>query len=400
MPCYFDALTSSRPPVTDPPHMNSVYGAPSYELTSDSVTLSVTRTGGMLGPVTFTCGENLFRPYALAPWQPDELEGGMPNLLKYLRGDFFCLPFGPQDKGAPHGDTANADWHLVQHEENLLHLAIEPDDVGGKVEKILRLRPGHAVIYSEHLISGLEGNFSYGNHPILDFSNLDEGEGRITTSPFRWGSVNPGLFSDPAADEYQTLLPGAHFSTLKEVALADTPPDSPSSSTSSGTTDLTRYPSRKGFEDLVMLVNEDPTPEQPFAWTAAVLNDHVWFSLKNPSDFPATLMWISNGGRRSSPWEGRHLGRIGLEEVCSYFAENVTTARQSLLHEEGVPTTRAFSADKKVSLRILQAVSPVPPDFGAVASILPKGPEMVALTSDTGITIEVAAQWEFVVSPS
>ena len=111
-------------------------------------------------------------------------------------------------------------------------------------------------------------------------------------------------------------------------------------------------------------------------------------------------MWISNGGRRSSPWEGRHLGRIGLEEVCSYFAENVTTSRQNLLHEEEVPTTRFFSADKKVSLRILQAVSPVPPGFGAVASILPKGPEMVALTSDTGITIDVAAQWEFVVSPS
>ncbi len=111
-------------------------------------------------------------------------------------------------------------------------------------------------------------------------------------------------------------------------------------------------------------------------------------------------MWISNGGRRSSPWEGRHLGRIGLEEVCSYFAENVTTSRENLLQDEGVPTTRSFSADEKVSLRILQAVSPVPPGFGAVASILPKGPELVSLTSDKGITIDVAAHWDFVVSPS
>ena len=380
--------------------MNSVHGAPSFQLASDCVNLSVTRTGGMLGPVTFISGEKPFTPYALAPWQPDELEGDVPNLLKFLRGDFFCLPFGPQDEGAPHGDTANADWHLVQHEANLLHLAIEPEDVGGKVEKILRLRPGHPVIYSEHLLSGLEGNFSYGNHPILDFSKLDEGEGRITTSPFRWGSVNPGLFSDPAADEYQTLVPGARFSTLNAVALADTPPDTSNVSRSSGTTDLTCYPGREGFEDLVMLVNEDSNPEQPFAWTAAVMGDHVWFSLKNPSDFPATLMWISNGGRRSSPWEGRHLGRIGLEEVCSYFAENVTTSRENLLQDEGIPTTRSFSADEKVSLRILQAVSPVPPGFGAVASILPKGPELVSLTSDKGITIDVAAHWDFVVSPS
>lgn len=380
--------------------MNSVYGAPSYQLASDSVTLSVTKTGGMVGPVTFHSREKSFAPYALAPWRPDELESPMPNLLKYLRGDFFCLPFGPQDKGAPHGDTANADWHLVRHEKTLLHLAIEPDDVGGKVEKILRLRPGHAAIYSEHLISGLEGNFSYGNHPILDFSRLKEGEGRITTSPFRWGSVNPGLFSDPSEDEYQTLVPGAGFSELQEVALADTPPRSPETSTSSGTTDLTRYPAREGFEDLAMMANEDSTPEQPFAWTAAVLGDHVWFSLKNPSDFPATLMWISNGGRRSAPWEGRHLGRIGLEEVCSYFAENVTTSRQNLLQEEGIPTTRCFSAGQKVSLRILQAVSSVPSGFGAVASIIPKGPEMVSLTSGRGMTIDVKAQWEFVVTAS
>ncbi len=380
--------------------MNSVYGAPSYELASDLVTLSVSRTGGMVGPVSFTMGEKTFTPYALAPWKPDELGKEMPNLLKYLRGDFFCLPFGPQDQGLPHGDTANADWQLIQQDENTLHLAIEPGDVGGKVEKILRLRPDHAAIYSEHVLSGLEGNYSYGNHPILDFSGLEKGEGRITTSPFRWGSVNPGLFSDPAADEYQTLVPGAPFDTLRRVALADAPPRSAENITSSATTDLTRYPTRNGFEDLVMLVNEGSSPEQPFAWTAAVLKDHVWFSLKDPSDFPATLLWISNGGRRSSPWEGRHLGRIGLEEVCSYFAENVTTSRQDLLGHRSIPTTRAFSRDKEVSLRILQAVSPVPSDFGSVASIIPKDPGTLSVTSDVGITIDVPAQWDFVTGPS
>ena len=49
--------------------MNSVYGAPSYEMASDSVTLSVTQTGGMMGPVTFNSGDKPFAPYALAPWR-------------------------------------------------------------------------------------------------------------------------------------------------------------------------------------------------------------------------------------------------------------------------------------------------------------------------------------------
>ena len=72
-----------------------------------------------------------------------------------------------------------------------------------------------------------------------------------------------------------------------------------------------------------MMVNEAATPEQPFAWSAVVLDGYVWFSLKNPADFPATMFWLSNGGRTAAPWNGRHVGRIGIEEVCSYFANGV-----------------------------------------------------------------------------
>ena len=130
-----------------------------------------------------------------------------------------------------------------------------------------------------------------------------------------------------------------------------------------GTTDLTKYPARHGNDDLVMMVNEAATPEQPFAWSAAVLDGYVWFSLKNPADFPATLFWLSNGGRTAAPWNGRHLGRIGIEEVCSYFANGVDVSRQDLLAAEGIPTTRHFKADEVVSLKTIQAVAAVDPDF-------------------------------------
>ena len=350
----------------------------------------------MLAPVLFRSGGSEFSPYALAPWRPDDLDSSLPNLLRYLRGDFFCLPFGPQDNGEPHGDTANAEWSLVKQGENFLHLAIEPGDVGGRVEKILRLKPGHAATYCEHRISGVEGRFSYGSHPILDFSGLAEGQGRVTTSPFRWGSVNPGLFSDPANDESQALVPGAKFTSLCKVPLAAEPPSSPDQVSAAGTTDLTRYPARAGFEDLVMLVNEAASEEQPFAWTAAVLDGCLWFSLKNPADFPATLFWISNGGRRGAPWDGRHLGRLGLEEVCSHFADNVTSSREDKLSGDNIPTTRSFSKDEVVSLRIVQAVTSVPSDFGAVSSLVPSGPEGVVITSDTGTTVKAAVDWSFV----
>lgn len=377
--------------------MNSSYGASSFQLKSDCVELSVTQTAGMLAPVLFRSGGSEFSPYALAPWRPDDLDCSLPDLLRYLRGDFFCLPFGPQDNGEPHGDTANAEWSLVKQGEDFLHLAIEPGDVGGRVEKILRLKPGHAATYCEHRISGVEGHYSYGSHPILDFSSLAEGQGRVTTSPFRWGSVNPGLFSDPANDEYQALVPGAKFTSLRKVPLATEPPSSPDQVSAAGTTDLTRYPTREGFEDLIMLVNEAASEEQPFAWTAAVLDGCLWFSLKNPADFPSTLFWISNGGRRGAPWNGRHLGRLGLEEVCSHFADNVTSSREDKLSRDNIPTTRSFSKDEVVSLRIVQAVTSIPSDFGAVSSLVPSGPEGVIITSDTGTTVKAAVDWNFVV---
>lgn len=362
--------------------MNPIHGAPSYSLQHGSVSLKITRDGGMLAPVQFDLGDRLVSPYSLSPWKPDEISDDLPVLLKNLRGDFFCLPFGPQENGLPHGETANMPWHLVSETEDSLTLEIDASDVAAKVTKTLSLRPGQTAIYYEHSIIGLEGHFSYGNHPILDLSQLPEGSARVSVSPFRWASVYPGVFSDPADGAQQALKIGALFSDLAEVPLAE-----------GGTTDLTCYPARAGNEDLVMMISEDPTPEQPFAWTAVVLDGYVWFSLKNPVDFPATLFWLSNGGRSAAPWESRHLGRLGIEDVCSYFCDSVDLSRKDLLHNLSVPTSRLFTKDQPVTLRNIQAVAPVPEHFGLVASITPSGENSVTLTDENGLTTTAAVDW-------
>lgn len=365
--------------------MTTIHGAPSFQLTSDCVDLHVTQTAGMLAPVTFKLGDQEFSPYALAPWEPTDLDPELPRLLSYLRGDFLCFPFGPQDDAAPHGATANDEWALKEQADNHLTLSINPADVGGEVEKHYSLKAGHSAIYCEHRISGVTGQWSYGNHPILDFSKLEPGTGRVSVSPFRWASVNPGLFSDPLNREYQALKPGAEFSDLTEVPLAN-----------GGTTDLTRYPDRQGHEDLIMLTSQPASGAQPFAWTACVLGDFVWFSLKDPAEFPSTLFWISNGGRHGAPWNGSHFGRLGLEEVCSHFADNVTSSREDKLAGQGIPTTRTFSPDETVSLRIVQAAAAVSADFDVVKSIVPNGENSVTMTSESGESIEVAVDWNYV----
>jgi hypothetical protein len=360
--------------------MNVVHGEPSFHLATTELDLSVTARGGHLAPVVFHLPGRDVSPYALAPWLPAEYPE-IPPLLSVLRGDFLCLPFGGQTDGPPHGEPANSKWTLLAAGENSLHLAM---DTGGSFEKILATRAGQHAVFCEHRISGLDGDFNYGNHPILDLSGLPTQAGRVTVSPFRWASVFPGAFSNPAAGETQALAEGARFTDLREVPLA-----------AGGTTDLTKYPARPGNDDLVMMVNEVATPEQPFAWSAVVLDGYVWFSLKNPADFPATMFWLSNGGRTAAPWSGRHVGRIGIEEVCSYFANGVDVSRQDLLAAEGIPTTRHFRRGEVVSLKTIQAVAAVDPDFGAISKILPAGDAAVMLTGESGVSIKVPINWRF-----
>ncbi len=361
--------------------MTLVHGEPSFTLTTPELTLCVTARGGHVAPVTFHLPGRDVSPYALAPWEPAEFTE-LPPLLSVLRGDFFCIPFGVQDDGPPHGETANHEWSLTDSNDRSLTLHQRSS---ARVNKILSTRIGHHAVYSEHQISNIEGDFNYGNHPIIDLSNLSEGAGRISTSPFRWASVFPGAFANPTEGETQALAEGTRFDDLRRVKL-----------TSGGTTDLTRYPSRAGNEDLVMLVNEPATPTQPFAWSAAVLDGYLWFSLKNPSDFPATLLWISNGGRTAPPWNGRHLGRIGIEEVCSHFCNGIAISRQNLLAAEGIPTSRRFKREETVSLRIVQAVALTPEGFGVVTEITPLGEDSVTITDESGHQVVVAVDWKFV----
>ncbi len=364
--------------------METIHGEPSFRLATPELHLHVTARGGHLAPVVFHLPGRDVSPYALAPWQPDGFPD-LPPLLSVLRGDFLCLPFGGQANGPPHGDPANGIWTLLAGSADSLRLAMKTSDSGASVEKILSTREGQHAVFTEHRISDLVGDFSYGSHPVLDLSGLREEAGRVTVSPFRWASVFPGAFSNPADGETQALAEGARFTDLREVPLA-----------AGGTTDLTRYPARRGNDDLVMMVSEPATEAQPFAWSAVVLDGFVWFCLKNPVDFPSTLFWMSNGGRTAAPWNSRHLGRIGIEDVCSYFSNGVDVSRKDLLAAEGIPTTRHFTPRETVSLRTIQAVAAVDSSFGAIASILPAGENQLAIQGESGSEILVPLDWRYV----
>ena len=362
--------------------MKTIHGAPSFSLLNELVSLHVTRDGGHLAPVHFRLGERVVSPYALAPWKPGEIDSDLPVLLKSLRGDFFCMPFGPQVDGPPHGETANGVWEMVSETADSVTLAMEAADISARVEKTIALRPGETALYVSHTVTGLEGDWSYGTHPVLDLSGVPEGSAQVSVSPFRWASVYPEWFSNPADGAKQALKIGAIFSDLTEVPMED-----------GETADLTNYPARAGTDDLVMMVSEPATEEQPFAWSACVMDGYVWFALKNPADFPATMFWLSNGGRSAPPWDGRHTARLGIEDVCSHFCDGVDVSRKDLLRNLSIPTARRFSKDAPVTLRTIQAVAAVPEGFGKVESISPDGEERVFITDTEGRTVSAAVAW-------
>lgn len=366
--------------------MKVIHGEESYTLDTPELSLAVTVRGGHMAPVSFHLAEGDVAPYSLSPWLAGDHQD-QPVLLSVLRGDFLCLPFGGQQQGPPHGDPANADWRLVSSSDHSLLLELDCSDSGAHVEKQFSVLPGQHAIRIEHRISRLEGEWSYGTHPILDLSGMPEGAGRVSTSPMRWLSTFPGLFAVPEAGEVQSLQPDTRFCDLREVPLAD-----------GGTVDLSRWPALPGNEELVMMANEPASEAQPFAWSAMVMDGYVWYCLKDSTDFPATLLWMSNGGRSQPPWSGRHLGRIGIEEVCSHFSNGVDLSRRNLLAAEGIPTVRRFQADETVSLRILQAVAAVPGDFDRVATLVPAGEDAVTLTAESGASVTVPLDWKFVLS--
>lgn len=355
----------------------------------------ITQVGGQLGPVTFDRQGRRLQPMAIAPWAEEEEARDLPPVLAALRGDFFCLPFGGnatpyhRERHPLHGDTANSPWEWVAIEETerrvALHLALHPRTRRGQVDKYISLVPGQLAVYSRHVVSGMDGPTSLGHHAMLRFPDRPH-SGVVSTSPFILGQVPPERVENPEARGYSMLKPGAEFRSLDAVPTI-----------TGDLTDLSRYPARRGYEDLAMVISD---PDVPFAWTAVTFprERYAWFALKDPRVLRSTLFWLSNGGRHYPPWNGRHLNVLGLEEVTSYFHYGLAESVQiNPLSSLGHATSLLLHPDRPLIVNYIMAVTPVPAGFDRVVSIevIPDDAEGVRLTCAAGKTVDVPLNLEF-----
>lgn len=182
-----------------------VHGQPSWRLATDDVEAFVTQSGGHLGPVTFDRRGRAIQPLSVAPWTADEPGAVDDPLLRVLRGDFFTLPFGanadPYDgeRHPYHGETAQAAWtREADSRPDELHLSLSTTVRPGRVDKWIRVRPGHPAVYQHHRITGMSGPMALGHHAMVLFPDR-EGSGVLSTSRFAYGQVYPGTSSPTRA---------------------------------------------------------------------------------------------------------------------------------------------------------------------------------------------------------
>jgi len=372
--------------------LKTVLGQPSYQIATKEVKVAVTQIGGHLGPVTFLLGKRAVKPFSVAPWHAEKLPSGTPSILRVLRGDFFCLPFGGNEKTfrgeqhPAHGETANNRWRFVAStrtkSEVTLRLSMRTKIRSSLIEKRILLVPGQTVIYQEHIINGMSGPMSMGHHATLKFPD-QVGAARISTSALIHRQVYVEPTESPERLGYSILKPGAVFDDLQSVP------------TITGEfADLSRYPARRGFEDIAILVAD---PKLSVAWTAVAFVDegYVWFSLRDPRVLVSTLLWMSNGGRHYPPWSSRHINVMGLEDITSFFHSGLAeSAAPNPLSKRGLKTHHVLNSKDPFSVRYIMGLAAIPKRFGRVCDIV-VNEKSVTLVGATGLKVSTPANTRF-----
>lgn len=364
----------------------NVHKQPSFQFKSSTVEAYVTEQGGHLAPVIFDRAGRKIQPFSIAPWAEEKVDPALPEILKVLRGDFFCMPFGgneqpfKSEKFPVHGETANNKWNFESLHEGegrtILHLSMDSRMRKGRVDKLLTLVDGHNAVYCRHVLSGMTGPMNIGHHATLKFPD-EPGCGIVSFSPFRFGQVFVEPAELPENRGYSLLRPGYEFTALNQVA-----------TNTKEMADLTRYPARRGFEDIVQIISDT---DRDVAWTAVSFPKHryVWFALKDPKVLNSTLMWMSNGGRHYPPWSGRHVNVMGLEEITGYFHYGIAaSAKKNSHNEKGVATVIQLKPNKPTVVNYIMAVAPTPAHFTGVKQIV-TNERGCTLIAESGKSIKV-----------
>lgn len=313
-----------------------------HEVAAQGIRVALDLALGQLARFEVRHAGRIIAPFARVPWadQPeDALRFGpaMPPHLRRMSGDFFCAPFCADDiEGAPlHGWTANSSWTFLGQTSFeggvTARFRLDRRVAGAVVEKHWTLRDNHPFLYQEHRFVGGTGTIPMAHHAMVDLRT----GGLLCFSPKLWAETP----TTPLEQDRSVLRYAATGRDLRAFP------------GQTGPVDLTRYPIAARHEDFVMLIDD---PAQDLGWVTVLrpMTQDVAVLVKPVAQLPQTMLWFSNGGRDPAPWNGEHLGVLGIEEACALGSEGWAAATlPNRLTERGIRTAIDLGAAKTVSVR-------------------------------------------------
>jgi len=368
------------------------YGQPSYTIKTDMVKIWVSvRCGHLTG--TFMHGEREIFPYMVSPWWNEKLDEDTLPTLQVLRGDYFCFPFGlnaEEYKGVAHplhGKTANNCWDLsgIERADGRTTITMSTDlsPADGHVQKIISLRDSEPIIYTNHRIVGFSGQSSFGNHPNIQCPDKPGAAIIDMTEPLA-GFTPSNPIATPDTRGYSLIKPGTEIEDRTKVPTVY-----------GDFVDLTRYPTPKGYEDVVQFISD---PSKDFVFTSVTIPEerYLYFQLKDPKVAASTLIWMPNGGNYNPPFNGRPVAAIGVEEITgNFFYGIIPSIENNLIQSKGFRTCADFDADRPTNIKLISGLIPVESSFTGVSDIVQKNDSTITVLGRSGEKIDVPCRVGF-----
>lgn len=308
--------------------------------------LEVQTLAGMIGPVFFKLknGKEV-QPFHIAPWAEEPDSKNLDPILKRLRGEWPCVPFGAARKidklhggweqckwetseDMPHGPSSNLEWKLQKQTKEQIELVVEypaEHDIK-KLTRIIRPDQEKPLVHFElHVEARKDTQLPIGLHPTFRLSK-DPQKCFLNPAKFQFGITFPGDF-EPGS---YLLQPDSLFASLKTVIAAD-----------GNTIDLSRLPLPQNCENLVQLCGIDGQFELKNE------EDDYTVELKwNKEQYPSCVLWMSNRGRAYQPWNSRNCC-LGIEPINAAYDLGIHVSRcDNPIKKKGVSTTMNFTKDK------------------------------------------------------
>jgi len=300
----------------------------------------------------FKLKDKIIEPLHSANWIGDESKEltALPGVLKNLRGEFPCIPFGinspvddltnewketysekPYIVNDPHGFCSNNIWELVNISENKATFKIiyPKEDLVDYLIRTIEVNDKDLNTINCSLSVKVKEDCSLpvGLHPMIKIPS-DKNKIKIIPGNFKFGLTYPGVVLAG-----KTLgAVGKEFSSIEKIPGFDREH-----------VDISKPPLDGNYEDLFQLCGIDGVMK--------IENYEHNYSLTinwNPEHFSSVLMWISNKGREEYPWSKNHV-TVGLEPISSTFGLSTYLSNnpKNPIHSRGVKTFLEFKQNQE-----------------------------------------------------